>query len=331
MFYRVSTDATNFYGLDSRFASSPPGDYLSSRKTMIEDSTPPSDDLTDDSWDLDDDELSLGNSIAPAPRNLPEKKTETGEAPETTEISQSEPAIEPPESSAVEEPTSFGLEPEPQAKPESAPQPEPQPKREVTKASGQRSSAKESSSTNKSGTSFLERIAILTVLAAVIGVIGWGLMTYLTEAPEGELIEFTEDFPVRGKAVTIESVESWWREPVREGSNPDVGVRIDSQLIPCASIVLASDNTTNLRVSFQDGDENPIGDTINLEVENGLFLKSGSKEIEIHASAGFSNPSDLHPYINGDIDPWSLIIVEENSPGENIVRARVGSKLLEKD
>lgn len=282
---------------------------------MTDDSSPPSDDLADDSWDLDDEDLQLGESVTPNPVVIPGGKEE----PEPIAPIEEEPGPEDPEFAS---PVSSQA-PSETERSEPVPEEKEQRRQSIT--------SDEASSPDRPSTSLFEKISISIVLACILGLLGWGLKTYLAEAPEGELIEFTEDYPAEGKAVSIAGVETWWRVPVREGDNPDVGVRVETQLIPCASITLASGNSTTLQVSFQNGRGDPVGDTVNLEVKNGAFVKNGSKEIEIHATAGFTNAPDLHPYIHGDIDPWSLIIVEQDSPDQSIVKARVGTNLLEKE
>lgn len=278
---------------------------------MTEDASTSSSDLPDDDWDLDDDELSLGQSITRAPRTHPNQRE--------TPVKEPAPFAE---DVALEESTP-PVAPEPAPVAESIPEPEktaPPVRREEVTPSKSRSSS-----------SFFEKISIAAVLLCLVGVFAWGLSTYYSQAPEGELVEFTTDFPAEGKSVSIAAVETWWREPIREGENEDQDVIVEAQLIPCASITLASSGSSILQASFRDGEDNLIGDTMNLVVKDGRFTSNGDATIEIHATSGFRNAPDLHPYINGDIAPWSLVITEENAPEEPVVKARVGSRLLEKN
>ena len=108
---------------------------------------------------------------------------------------------------------------------------------------------------------------------------------------------------IQGESITIESVETWWREPVRGGDDPDVGVVVEARLIPCASIKISEGGSSTLQVSFRDGEDQLIGDILNLSVSNGKF-ENGSNETLVYATDGFTNPTMINPYVNQDITPW---------------------------
>ena len=176
--------------------------------------------------------------------------------------------------------------------------------------------------------STVEKISLIAVIACLVGAFAWGISFFYRDAPEGELVKFIEDFPIKGEDVTIETVETWWRKPVRSGDEPDVGVVIDSNLIPCARIKLSEGASTTLQVSFRDGDQNLIGDTINLSVVNGKFSSDDSDEIVVHSTSGFNNPSRIHAYANEDFAPWSLVIIESHdidSDSDPLVKARISA------
>ena len=176
--------------------------------------------------------------------------------------------------------------------------------------------------------STVEKISLIAVIACLVGAFAWGISFFYRDAPEGELVKFIEDFPIKGEDVTIETVETWWRKPVRSGDKTDVGVVIDSNLIPCARIKLSEGGSTTLQVSFRDGDQNLIGDTINLSVVNGKFSSDDSDEIVVHSTSGFNNPSRIHAYANEDFAPWSLTIIESHdidSDSDPLVKARISA------
>ena len=182
--------------------------------------------------------------------------------------------------------------------------------------------------------STVEKISLIAVIACLVGAFAWGISFFYRDAPEGELVKFIEDFPIKGEDVTIETVETWWRKPVRSGDKTDVGVVIDSNLIPCARIKLSEGGSTTLQVSFRDGDQNLIGDTINLSVVNGKFSRNDSDdsddsdEIVVHSTSGFNNPSRIHAYANEDFAPWSLVIIESHdidSDSDPLVKARISA------
>jgi|TARA_B110000438_G_scaffold295071_1_gene337500 hypothetical protein len=176
--------------------------------------------------------------------------------------------------------------------------------------------------------STVEKISLIAVIACLVGAFAWGISFFYRDAPEGELVKFIEDFPIKGEDVTIETVETWWRKPVRSGDEPDVGVVIDSNLIPCARIKLSEGGSTTLQVSFRDGDQNLIGDTHNLSVVNGKFSSDDSDEIVVRSTSGFNNPSRIHAYANEDFAPWSLVIIESHdidSDSDPLVKARISA------
>ena len=176
--------------------------------------------------------------------------------------------------------------------------------------------------------STVEKISLIAVIACLVGAFAWGISFFYRDAPEGELVKFIEDFPIKGEDVTIETVETWWRKPVRSGDKTDVGVVIDSNLIPCARIKLSEGGSTTLQVSFRDGDQNLIGDTINLSVVNGKFSRNDSDEIVVRSTSGFNNPSRIHAYANEDFAPWSLVIIESHdidSDSDPLVKARISA------
>ena len=160
----------------------------------------------------------------------------------------------------------------------------------------------------------------------------WGFSTFHKEAPQGELVTFNEDFPVKGKNISAAEVETWWRDPIRTGDNPDRGVILDANLIPCARIKLQDSGSATLQVTFRDGKRNLVGDPITLAVEGGKFVTTGSDEITINSTSGFSSTSDLNAYTVGDIDPWSVVVEEnnDNSDGEEpFLKVRIDSTYKE--
>lgn len=270
---------------------------------MTADSSSRPDDTNEDDWDLDDEDLDLAQPVAPAP-----EEQKAGPLPP---IADAPPA--PPEEAPA---------PSPAPAVESEPSPsEPPP----TSSPVWRSS---SSASSHQTTSLLEKLSLIAVLVVLAGLAFWGITTFYRAAPEGTLLEFTSDFPVEGQTVTVDSVETWWREPVRTGEQVDVGVVIEAELIPCARIEVTDASSVDLQVSFRDGEGNLVGDTINLTTDNGNFLRSGSPEVTIHATDGFHDASYINAYVQQDLDPWSLEIVEDGSE-EPLVKARVSAERKE--
>lgn len=233
--------------------------------------------------------------------------------------------------SPAEEPTPEPIEqvaPEPAAaSPEPAPTPAPPAEKRKRK--------KEKGKVSK--LSIIEKISLLAVITFLGGVAAWGVSLYYKHAPEGELITFNTDFPVKGDSVTVSEVETWWRLPVREGDDADRGVRLSINLIPCARIKIEDTQDALLWVTFRNGDKDLIGDPINLAISNGKFIESGSEEIEIHSTSGFENASKINAYTNGDITPWSVVVIEANadeefsSKSDPFLKVRIEAKVPEEN
>ena len=233
---------------------------------------------SEDFWDLDDDDLDLA---PPSPAEEPPPLT----TPEPVEQAAPEPAA---------------------ASPEPAPTP----------AAPAEKQAKKKEKRKVSKLSIIEKISLLVVITFLGGIGAWGVSLYYKHAPEGELITFDTDFPIQGDSVTVSEVETWWRSPVREGDDADRGVRLSINLIPCARIKIKDTKDALLWVTFRNGEKDLIGDPINLAISNGKFIESGSEEIEIHSTSGFENASRINAYTNGDIAPWSVVIIEANADEE---------------
>lgn len=264
---------------------------------------PPSSDrdAPEDFWDLGDDDLDLDLPKEEVPAPGPRADQTPEFVPDITPA----PAAEPPSQPvAMPEPT----EPEPTPLP-------PSPSREVP-GTGEKKSRLGSSS-------FLEKICLLILIAGLLGVGTWGVASYLSDAPQGELITFDEDFPVEGNNISVAEVETWWRKPIRSGEDADRGVIQEIGLIPVARIKLQGSGSETLQINFRDGDQESIGDTITLKVSSGKFEATGSDEITVICTKGFPSPSELNPYTNGDVDPWSVAIEESSGDSEPFAKVRI--------
>jgi len=240
------------------------------------------DNSSEDFWDLDDDDDLDFDPPAPAEEATPEPAEQAAPAPLVS--------------------------PEPEPDPETAP-----PRNKPTEI---RVKGKVSANRTLTRISPIEKISILAVIVLLGAIAAWGLTLYYKHAPEGNLITFDTDFPIQGESTTVSEVETWWRHPIREGENADQGVRTTINLIPCARIKITDTKNALLWVTFRNGERDLVGDPINLAISNGKFVESGSDEIEIHSTSGFTNSSEINAYGNGDIDPWSVVIVEAKSGEE---------------
>lgn len=250
----------------------------------------------EDFWDLGDDDLSLDDTGKTA-KEIPEAaEPQEDEEPEKEELPDEEvPSAEqedPTEMPAPDVPTPLVAE-----------------GAEVEDATADAPDLVE-----KTPLSSLEKGSLVAVFALLIGAAAWGLATFYDHAPEGTLIVFDDDFPVEGRLVAVDEIETYWREPIRIGVNADRGVKLNAVLIPCARVKLKGSGSAAIALSFQDSQKELIGDPISLEVKDGKFVKNGSEEIIINSTAGFTEIAEINSYSYGDIKPWSLLIVE-GEPG----------------
>ncbi len=270
----------------------------------MSDQTPSDNNAQDDFWDLDDDDLNLDSEVASEAVAPEPEIRRTGPTP-ITDDGRNSPENE---SDFIEKNQS----------------------RQVNAPDDKATAVITSEKEQKSGsdTSLIEKISIAAVLMIFAAAIFWGLSAFFKNSPEGELVTFVDEFPLKGSAVTVQEVETWWREPIRTGDNADYGVVAESNLIPCARLKISDANSTVLRVTFRNGKKELIGDPTSLVVNNGTFEKSGTDEIVIHSTSGFENPSGLNAYTNGDIDPWTVVIIEGSEGGfdaDPLVKARISA------
>ncbi|MGJ8698046.1 MAG: hypothetical protein ACSHYF_17130 [Verrucomicrobiaceae bacterium] len=281
-------------------------------------------DAEEDFWDLGDEDLDTRNDTpkkddTPSDK-APGKKAPVPNSPKPAAKTEPEEDIEDSiDDDSAEEPGPIEdpVEAEAIAPADDLPAPETSSPENQDQAAGDTASViKNKFSESISRLSLVEKISLSSVIIALLIVAGWGLSTYYEHAPEGTLVTFTEDFPVEGTHAAIDEIDTYWRQPIRKGENADRGVQLKARLIPCARIKLSGTGSASLSISFQDDEKELVGDPISLDVENGVFKKSGSAEIVINSTAGFENASAINAYTNEDINPWSLIIVE-GAPGTN--------------
>ena len=273
--------------------------------------TEPQNEPQNDFWDLGDDDLDPDEA---------KESCQSKQQPTDSASAQDTPAapLEEILSDLDDDPLPPALPPQ-ETEPADPPETTPTPRRYRAKETGREATP----------TTEIEKIFIGSLLALLVGLTVWGGYTYVGAAPNGNLAEYKEDFPIQGESVTIESVETWWREPVRDGGDPDVGVVVEARLIPCASIKISEGGSSTLQVSFRDGEDQLIGDILNLSVSNGKF-ENGSNEALVYATDGFTNPTTINPYVNQDIAPWTLAIVESADGAEPIVKTRIQANRKEK-
>lgn len=155
----------------------------------------------------------------------------------------------------------------------------------------------------------------LVALLVFLAVGGIAIIVFsLKRIPASDGLIKANDFPVKGKIVTIESADSHWREPILEGPNTDT-FRRGVQLLPVVALTVQSGSGA-IRIFFRNGDRELIGDAVT------RTIKAGST-IEVAATAGFEDTGMHAAYRTGQTAPWTIEIFEgnsENSPSSEFTK-----------
>lgn len=126
----------------------------------------------------------------------------------------------------------------------------------------------------------------------------------LNRLPTEPLIAATNDYPIKGRNLTVAAAESYWRAPIVEGSRPDV-FRRGTALLPVLDIS-TRDGSAALRVVFRNEAGELVGDTVTHSVRSG-------QKLEIPATAGFDEVGMHAAYRTGESKPWTIEVYEAPS------------------
>jgi hypothetical protein len=152
-----------------------------------------------------------------------------------------------------------------------------------------------------------ERIGLITlVMMLVVGGVFFLNQSINRLPTEAERIR-SQDFPVKGTRIQVDTAATFWREP----GGSDV-VRRGTALVPAAEISV-SGGTGAIRIFFLNDRGERVGDPINREV-------SGTTKISFSATAGFEDLSMHAAYRTGETKPWSILVLEgesTNASGES--------------
>ena len=130
-------------------------------------------------------------------------------------------------------------------------------------------------------------------------------MHFANGVPTRPVITEGLDLPTSGDLVTINSLSTYWREPVTTGEDSDV-VRRGTKLIPVVNLGLEGKPSV-IRVFFRNENGIVIGDGITRSV-------NGPAEIKIAATAGFDDIGMHAAYRTGESPPWIVQVFEAKNP-----------------
>lgn len=272
-----------------------------------------------DFWDLDskavqpddsDPPVSLSGQAAPDP-SLPEFLETSGSLPDTQD--QSSPDDEIARPVPIPDPT-----PEPVKNPPSYPEITSESPTPGLTSPGDLPPAPDPSRKHFfASLSTLEKIAVFSLLAALIIGIVMAFSYFNRIVPTRSLVGEKIDYPVSGEFLTVNSTSTYWRAPRTDGDSPDT-VRRGTRLIPVLKISIDAKSSA-IRVLFRDQDKKVVGDGI-------TRLVSGNMDLEIPATAGFDDTGMHAAYRTGESPPWTFQILE--GPGLAADRAAF-KKVLE--
>ena len=152
----------------------------------------------------------------------------------------------------------------------------------------------------------LERIGLLLLLV-LLAVGGMATFVYsINRLPTESARAGAADFPIKGSSLTIESAASYWREPITDGSAPEI-IRRGTKLLPVLELKV-SQGSGVVRVLFRNEERAVEGDAVTRTAH-------GPGMLVIPATAGFDDIGMHAAYRTGGTKPWTVEIYE--APSEN--------------
>ena len=162
-----------------------------------------------------------------------------------------------------------------------------------------------------------EKIALAAVLLLVTTGAIFGLSTLYRDTPQPEK-EQKLKFPLEGANLSLSSLKTYWRRPIREGANQDTGISKKLEFLPVVEFELGEvKNAKSLRLFFQDEEGRFKGDATTLWL-NGKKLQeskdanvtiSGNKTT-IHCTKGLIYKGSMVSYLCNPDLRWELVIRE---------------------
>ena len=151
-----------------------------------------------------------------------------------------------------------------------------------------------------------EWVGLLGLLVLLLAGGGAILGVFLKHLPTATQQVQTNDFPLKGGYLTIDSATSYWRVPVTKGASSDA-VRQGTRLLPVLELTV-NGGPAVIRVLFRNEDRAVVGDVVTRTVrDNGTFI--------IPATAGFDDFGMHAAYRTGEGKRWTIEVLE--APAES--------------
>ncbi|HEX7261298.1 MAG TPA: hypothetical protein VF258_05745, partial [Luteolibacter sp.] len=143
----------------------------------------------------------------------------------------------------------------------------------------------------------IERLGLIALIGVlVIGGIAVFVAT-IGRLPTESMRMKSNDFPIKGKYLSIQSADSHWRAP-GEGD----AVRRGTQLLPVVNLV-ASGGPAAVRIFFRNSDGELVGDPVTRSIQSG-------GKFQVAATAGFDDVGMHAAYHTGQSKPWTIEVLE---------------------
>jgi len=160
------------------------------------------------------------------------------------------------------------------------------------------------------GFSWMEKVSMLVVIVLLAGFAVLLFFPAIGSLPDEKQRARAEDFPKKGKHLTVKSALTYWREPIENGPNADVFKR-GTALLPAIQIEVEGGPAV-LRILFRGEDGVAVGDSVTREV-------NGNEVIKLAGTEGFLELGMHAAYRTGQTKPW-MVQVYEAKPGSKEIQ-----------
>ncbi|BCX50304.1 hypothetical protein HAHE_42120 [Haloferula helveola] len=252
----------------------------------------------EDLWNLDDEPAPIASTpvepreaeATPEPEEDPTPVLRRPHKPERELIPKPEPKPAP-ESPAEVPPAAAEVEPEPEEEPD-----------EPEAATKSASLLDDLPPPNRK-----EWIGLGALAAVFLALAVWWIVGQFSDVPTKRIGSDQPDLPIEGNYAEVTDAETYWRQPVRTGDNPDI-TRPEVSFIPAISIRLSGGSGV-LRVWYKNDSGEFVGDSVTRRFEGGRFVKNGSDTLEFASTDGFETNGEFNGYRVGE-GRWTAEVLE---------------------